>query len=433
MKNVHFRYGKEDLKLSVPDDSIVYAPQYEPVNTDASEMLLDSITNPTGCLPLKSQLKKRRKGNVVIVVSDITRPIPYRIFLPLLLDYIVNEGIDREQIVIVVATGMHRPSTRDEKVYMFGKETVENYTIIDHEAENDASLSLLEGRSWSGAGVSLNRTYVEAGFRILTGLVEPHFMAGFSGGRKTVCPGLASLQTVQMFHGYGFLSHPSAANTVLEDNPCHLENTSIAQMCPADFSINLVLDQERNINRIISGEQFVSHEKTVAYVREKSCSTVSTLADAAITSCGGYPLDDTFYQCVKGFVNCLPAIKDKAEIIAFGSCGEGTGSPEFTSIMKKYAFRHGDFLNDIRDGLFFIKDQWQLQMHIRVLEKTGQQNLHFYTTNIPSDELALLSVTGHAVFKEHLTDAIQRRVDEIVASGKTIAVFPEGPYCSPML
>ena len=429
---IKFRYGKKELRLQAPDDSIIYKPKYELVQTGIKEMLLDSISNPTGCLPLRLQLKKRRKGKVVIVVSDFTRPIPYYSFLPVLIDYIRAEGIGRDEIVLLVATGMHRPSTLLEKNDMFGKEIVENYAIIDHDAENDAELSLLEGNSWSGVEVRLNRHYVDAGFRILTGLVEPHFMAGFSGGRKTICPGLVSLPTIQMFHGYRFLSHPNAANTILEDNPCHLENTSIARLCPADFSINIALDQERRINRMISGEQFVSHEKTVGYVSENSCREVDTPADMAITSCGGYPLDATFYQCVKGFVNCLPALKDNGEIVAFGSCTEGTGSPEYTSLMQKYAFRHAEFLKDISDGLFFIKDQWQFQMHIRVLEKSGLQNLHFFTAGLTQEVLDFLSVTGHSVLFEHLEDAIQTKIDEAVSSGKKIAVFPEGPYCSPI-
>ena len=428
----NFRYGKEEIRLKVPDDSIIYAPRYESISTDVEEMLLDSIMNPAGCLPLSSQLRKRRQGKVVVVVSDITRPIPYHSFLPFLLDYIGKEGIGRDEIVIVVATGMHRASTMEEKVYMFGEQVVANYTIIDHDAENEATLSPLAGKSWSGADIRLNRDYVEAGFRIITGLVEPHFMAGFSGGRKAICPGLASLNTIEMFHGYRFLSDPNAANTVLKDNPCHLENTSVARLCPADFSINIVLDQNRRINRIVSGEQFVSHEKTVDYVKERSCGKVDSLADVAITSCGGYPLDDTFYQCVKGFVNCLPALKEDGEIVAFGSCTEGIGSPEYTSLMKKFAFKHHDFLHAIGHEHLFVKDQWQFQMHTRVLEKVGMENLHFYTASIPQDELALLSVTGHAVAKECLVGSIQKQVDDAVAAGKKIAVFPEGPYCSPI-
>jgi nickel-dependent lactate racemase len=327
---------------------------------------------------------------------------------------------------------MHRASTLQEKIYMFGQSVVDNYTIIDHCAENTDELITLPGTSWSGNEIKLNRHYVEAGFRILTGLVETHFMSGFSGGRKSVCPGLASLDTIQLFHGYHFLNHPNASNTILEDNPCHLENTSVAKACPADFLINIVLDQKKKINRFFSGEQFDSHETAVDYVKEKSCKTVEEFADVVVTSCGGYPLDDTFYQCVKGFVNCLPALKENGEIIAFGGCSEGAGSREYEQLMKKYSFRQDDFLNDIKSGLFFVKDQWQLQMHTRVLKKVGQSNLHFYTAGIPQDELRLLSVNAHAVHENVLEQSIQMQIDSLVASGKKFAVFPEGPYCSPI-
>ena len=429
--NTNFRYGKEEITLRVPADCVVYVPKYEFSDGDTGKLLSDSVATPVGCLPLNQQLKKRRKGNVVIVVSDITRPIPYRSFLPVLLDYLINNGISKNEIIIVIATGMHRASTLEEKNHMFGKDIVDNYRIVDHEAGNDMTLITLQGNSWSGAEVKLNRYYVEAGFRILTGLVEPHFMAGFSGGRKSICPGLTSLDTIRMFHGYQFLSHPNATNTVLEDNPCHLENVSIARLCPSDFSINIVLDQEKRINKIISGEQFVSHEEAVDYVKRKSCKAVNFLADVAISSCGGYPLDDTYYQCIKGFVNCLSALKENGKIIAFGSCSEGIGSSEYELLMKKYAFRYNNFLDDIRNERFFIKDQWQFQMHIRVLEKVGLQNLHFYTSNIPQEELALLSVTGHSV-SGNPAHLIQKQIDEMIVSGKKIAIFPEGPYCSPI-
>ncbi|GHU59965.1 hypothetical protein FACS189411_17290 [Bacteroidia bacterium] len=328
---------------------------------------------------------------------------------------------------------MHRASTKQEKLYMFGEYIVENFAIIDHNTEDEATLATLEGKSWSGTEIKLNRDYVEAGFRILTGLVEPHFMAGFSGGRKAICPGLASLNTIQMFHGYKFLSHPNASNAVLEDNPCHLENTSIARLCPADFSVNIVLNQNKKMNTIISGDQFLSHEATIAYLKGKCCRIAESQVDLVITSCGGYPLDDTFYQCVKGFVNCLPALKDNGEIIAFGSCTEGVGSLEYESLMKKYSFRQNDFLDDIKNEVFFIKDQWQFQMHIRVLKKIGMQNLHFYTTSLLQDDLCLLSVAAHSVSRANLIDTIQRQIDKAVSSGKKIAVFPEGPYCSPTL
>jgi nickel-dependent lactate racemase len=316
---------------------------------------------------------------------------------------------------------------------MFGDLVVNNFRIIDHECENEQELEKIEGLSWSGSSVKLNKHYVQAGLRIITGLVEPHFMAGFSGGRKAICPGLVSLDTLQKFHGFEFLSHPNASNGVLHNNPCHLENSSIARMCPADMAINIILDNHKKVNAIISGELFESHKKAVEFVKNACCPIVEKSADLAITSSGGYPLDATFYQCVKGLVNCLPAIKEKGEILAFGGCSEGIGSPEYTSLLKKYSGNTRQFIHDISNSAPFIKDQWQLQMQIRVLDKTGSGNLHFYTSGINTSELAMLSVQPHSLSVETIAEAIQAKIDQAVEYKKQIAVFPEGPYCSPVI
>jgi lactate racemase len=430
---VKFRYGKEEIELEFPDMSQVFRSGYIKTSVSASEMLLKSVSEPDGCLPLMNLLKKRRAGDVVIVVSDITRPIPYRRFLPELIGYIASAGIKNDEIMLLIATGMHRPSTWEEKLYMFGKELVENFRIVDHIAEDEEELTRIEGKSWSGSDVLLNRNYVRAGFRIITGLVEPHFMAGFSGGRKSICPGLVALKTVQKFHGYQFLNNPLASNGILDGNPLHLEAESIARLCPSDFSIHIVLDQNRDINAIISGDQFASHQKATKYVKERSFVGVRAPVDVAVTSCGGYPLDDTFYQCVKGFVNCIPAVKKNGEIIAFGKCEEGIGSPEYEFIMKKYASRTDDFLRDIENDVFYIKDQWQFQMHLRAIKKTGLENLHFFTSGLDEQTLGMLSVHPHAVPGDEIAASVQDHIDRAVRSGKQIAVFPEGPYCSALI
>ena len=430
---ITFQYGNQEISLNLPEDAVIYRSNYKSTTQTAAQLLIETITNPVDSKSLRDHLLTRKQGKVVIVVSDITRPIPYSKFLPELIQYIVETGVQKEEITILVATGMHRASTLEERLRMFGEWVVNNYDIIDHNCENDSELQELQGLSWSGSKIRLNKNYVNAGFRIVTGLVEPHFMAGFSGGRKAICPGLVSLETVQKFHGYQFLSHPNASSAILKDNPCHEENTSIAKLCPPDFTINVVLDQFKNINTIVSGELFASHQKTVDYVREACCPVVEIEADVAVTSCGGYPLDATFYQCVKGFVNCLPAVKEQGEILSFGCCAEGIGSPEYIAIMKKYSGDYPRFIADIQNVQFFIKDQWEFQMHIRALVKTGQQNLHFFTSNILTDELKFLSVTPHSVSIEELQNTLQLRINLAVSKNQRIAVFPEGPYCSPVV
>jgi nickel-dependent lactate racemase len=428
---IGLNYGNEEISLNLPETCAIYKSEYKTIQKIASDMLFESILNPVGANTLNELLKHRKTGGVVIVVSDITRPIPYFEFLPQLLTSLEALMIKKNEITILVATGMHRASTTAEHLKMFGEYVVENYRIVNHDCENQDELMELKGFSWSGAKVRLNKHYVQAGFRIVTGLVEPHFMAGFSGGRKAICPGLVSFDAVQKFHGYTFLSHPNASSTILKDNPCHNENTSIAKMCPPDFSINVVLDNNKKINTIISGELFASHQKTMEYVMTACCPIVSKQADLVITSSGGYPLDATFYQCVKGFVNCLPAVKKQGEIISFGSCIEGIGSSEYIAVMKKYSGKYHQFIDDIKANLFFIKDQWQFQMHIRALEKVGQKNLHFYTSNIPLSELSQLSIHPHYVLSTQIERSIQKQIDQSLAEKKQISIFPEGPYCSP--
>ncbi len=394
-------------------------------------MLQESIVKPKSCDSLTQLLRNRKPGSLVIVVSDITRPIPYSEFLPQLIAEIESTGVQKEEIILLEATGMHRASTPAEHLKMFGEQVIGHYRIVDHDCENEAELQELEGQSWSGSKVKLNKHYVQTGFRIVTGLVEPHFMAGFSGGRKAICPGLVALNAVRKFHGYQFLSHPNASNTVLKDNPCHDENTSIARMCPPDFAINVVIDNHKKVNTIISGELFDSHLKTVEYVKEACCPTVTEPTDLVITSSGVYPLDATFYQCVKGFVNCLPEVISEGEIISFGSCVEGIGSPEYTEVMKKYSGNYLQFIDDIKSTRIFVKDQWQFQMHVRTFEKVGQHNLHFYTSAIPNDEVSQLSVHPHSLPADQILAAIQEKINQAVFARKQIVIFPEEPYCSP--
>jgi len=430
---IGLHYGNEELSLNLPEDCIIYKSNYKKTNETASELLIESLAKSVLGNTLSDLLQNRKLGKVVIVVSDITRPIPYSDFLPELVATIEAAGVKKEEIIILVATGMHRATTHSEHLKMFGDFIVRNYCIIDHDCANENTLQELDGHSWSGAKIRLNKQYVQAGFRIVTGLVEPHFMAGFSGGRKAICPGLVSLDAVRKFHGYTFLSHPNASSAILKDNPCHMENTSIAKLCPPDFAVNVVLDKNKKVNAIISGELVASHQKAMEYVKEACCPVVSVHADLAVTSSGGYPLDATFYQCVKGFVNCLPVIKKHGEIISFGSCIEGIGSPEYSMIMKKYAGNYHQFIEDIKENRFFIKDQWQFQMHIKVLEKIGQNNLHFYTSNIPLSDISTLSVNPHSVSSDKIESSIQNQINKAVEEKKRIAIFPEGPYCSPIL
>ncbi len=428
---IAFPYGRGEVRLELRDDAIVYETHFPEPTAPAPELVLDAVRHPIGSPPLREALGRRRPGDVVVVVSDVTRPIPYARFLPALLSEMEAAGVAPDDILILVATGMHRPTTATERATMFG-EAVARYRIADHKAEDDDGLVDLPGTSRSGAQVRLNRHYVGAGFRLVTGLVESHFMAGFSGGRKAVCPGLCSLRSIRDFHGEAFLSDPRARDANLAGNPCHEEALSVARMAPPDFSLNVVLNRERELVRAFAGDLEGAHERACDLVRECACPPVEKEADVVLTSAGGHPLDATFYQSVKSMVSCLPAVREGGVAISFGSCSEGIGSPEYASLMKAYSGRWRDFLRDIRQPGVFTKDQWELQLHARALARLGDGNLHFVTDGLPEAELRTLSVHGHVAERGGVVQAVQRLVDSVLAAGQTLALLPEGPYCAPV-
>lgn len=423
--------GKHELTLNVPDEAVVYESHFPEPPAAGAQLVLDAVRDPTGAPPLSEALKGRRRGNVVVVVSDITRPVPYAGFLPALLSEIERAGVARDEIMVLVATGMHRPSTAAERIEMYG-EVAGKYRMVDHDAADQGNLVALPGRSRAGAAVRLSRHYVEAGFRLITGLVEPHFMAGFSGGRKAVCPGLCALETIRHFHGEAFLSNPLARNASLVGNPCHEEALSVARTAGVDFSLNVVLNRHREMVRAFAGELEAAHERACDFVRACACPPVEEQADVVLTSCGGYPLDATFYQCVKGIVSCLPAVREGGVIVSFGGCAEGIGSPEYAGLMREYSGRWRAFLRDIKRPGVFVKDQWDLQMHARALAEVGQQNLYFVTDGLPEEELGSLSVNGRAAQPGKVGEAVQSLLDEILTPARTLAVIPEGPYCTPV-
>jgi nickel-dependent lactate racemase len=432
MPELDFRYGRGTVRLCLPDSAEVFSSRYpEPRGTDA-EAVMRAVDAPLGTPSLRDAIRGRRPGDFVVVVSDITRPVPYPAFLPPLLESVGKCGVPRKDILLLVATGMHRPSTHEEHAEMFGPAVAGSYRIEDHRADDESGLEALPTPSASGARVRLNRKYLGAGFRLVTGLVEPHFMAGFSGGRKAVCPGLASLDTVCNLHGAAFLADPRSRNGNLEGNPLHAEALSVARLAPPDFALNVVLDFPRRVVRAFAGALEPAHAAACAFVRECACRPVRSPADAVLTSSGGYPLDATFYQCVKGFVSCLPAVKPGGQVIAFGACSEGIGSPEYTALMEEFSGRWRDFGPHIVTPGVFVRDQWEFQMHTRTLEQVGESGLHFVTDGLTGEALSKMSVTGRAARPGEAASAIQEVLDGLVAKGAALAVFPEGPYCVPV-
>jgi nickel-dependent lactate racemase len=278
--------------------------------------------------------------------------------------------------------------------------------------------------------ISVCRRFAEADFRIVTGYIEPHFMAGFSGGRKGVCPALVDLQTIQRFHGHETLADPAAENGVLAGNPCHEIALGVARTVGVDFLLNVALSADRQIAGVYCGDLERAHQAGCRQVADWTGVNVDRPFDLVVTCGGGYPLDQTFYQTVKGMCTALPALAGSSTLVQVSHCGEGVGSTAYTELMLRYDNDWPRFLADIEAHSDHTElDQWEFQMHSRVLQRIGIEKLRFACDAIPLDVQRRLAVTpipgpGHAA------DRAQRDIDEYLAAhpNARVAVVPDGPY-----
>jgi nickel-dependent lactate racemase len=427
-----FPCGREVLSLRLPDDALVLRSSFPAPVADPEAAVRTAAERPVDGPPLAEALRRRRPGRVVLAVPDITRPVGFPSFLPGLLDDIARAGVPADDVTILIATGQHRRSTPEERLEMFGPRVVGRARILDHDGADGARLALLPGRSWSGRPMRVNRDFRDAGFRLIVGLVEPHFMAGFSGGRKMICPGLSCLETLRRFHGVEFIGHPRARNGCLRGNPLHEEALSVARAVGVDFNLNVVQDGDRRLVAAYAGGLEPSHLAACEFVRRGACPAVDGAADAVVTSCGGYPLDATFYQCVKAFASALPAVRRGGAVIACGGTAEGVGGREYAAAMREYAGRWRAYAARLRGGADFVKDQWQIQKHVEALEHLGEGGMGFASTGLPRAALEGLWVTPLAGAGEAAAEALQREIDRLAAGGTRLVAIPEGPYCAPV-
>lgn len=424
-KKVHLRYGRGELEIAVPAGAEVFTGHPPPALADPVAAVREALARPIGAPPLRELIQRKKPRSAAITISDITRPVPNKVILPALLEALNRQGVADADIVVLIGTGMHRPSTAAELEELVGQDILRRVRVIDHRADDGAALT----RVSQNPPASVNALFVQADFRIVTGLIEPHFMAGFSGGRKGVCPALVDLATVQRFHGHAILSDPRSTTGVLEGNPCHEESLRVARLVGVDFLVNVAIGGDRQLAGVYAGQMEAAHEAGVADVSRWTGAAIDRPFDLIVTSGGGYPLDQTFYQSVKGMVAALPAAHEKSVILIASDCREGIGSKSYAEIMLKWAGDWRGFLRHIQQTPQVEKDQWQYQMHARVLEALGVERLRMVSDGLPAEVLAKLSVTpvtgaGPAAAR------LQGAIDGFLAEHPQarVAVTPEGPY-----
>ena len=415
---VELAYGRTGLSVELPDENFVKSLAYRPAQplADPVATLEERLRHPTGARPL-AELAQGRK-NACVLISDVTRPVPNKVILPPLLATLEENGIDRSDILILVATGLHRPNEGEELVEMVGRSIVDNYRIENHFGQRQEEHTYL-GESPRGVPVWIDTRYIESDLRITTGLIEPHFMAGFSGGRKLICPGISGLETVRAWHSPAFLEDPKAENGCLDGNPVHEENTWIGLCAGCDFIVNTVIDSQRRILEIVAGDMVEAHRQGVDFVRPIVTDTVEEPVDIVVTSSAGYPLDATYYQSVKGMVTALPVVKPGGTIIIAVGATEGVGSPELHRLIDENPTLD-IFMKKVLEEDYFVMDQWQLEEMAKVRRKA---KVRFVTDAIPEEIVRRLYVDPAPSVEAAVADALQ----EYGPDAKIVAI-PEGPY-----
>jgi nickel-dependent lactate racemase len=415
---VRLEYGRRGLEVELPDQQVVRTLAYKdaPPLADSDGAIRRVLEQPNGAPALADLARNRR--DACIVICDITRPVPNEAILQPVLETLEGSGIPRSRILILVATGLHRPNEGDELVEMVGRRIAENYRIENHRGERLDEHTFL-GNSPRGVPMWIDSRYLDADLKITTGLIEPHLMAGFSGGRKVICPGLAALETVRVWHGPDFLEHPRADCGVLEGNPVHQENTWIAQRAGCDFIVNTVIDAERRLLKVVAGDMIRAFEEGVQFVRQVVRDTVSEPVDIVVTSCAGYPLDTTFYQAIKGLTGALPIVKQGGTIVMAASLSEGIGSGPFQQL-----FEENDslevFMERILGKDYFVMDQWQLEELAKVRRKA---KVKLVSDGLPPDAIERLFVES----APSVEAAVETSLREYGPAAR-IAVIPKGPY-----
>ena len=416
-RRLRLDYGEHGLEAEIPAAARILDMADVPALDDVDARLEEAFRQPIGAPALARLARGRRSACVVI--SDITRPVPNPVILPPLLRTLEEAGIERRDITILVGTGLHRPNEGEELVRLVGARVAADYRIENHRARDRESLVHL-GRTSGGAPIWIDRLYVEADLKIATSLIEPHLMAGYSGGRKAVCPGIVGVDTIRVLHGPELMSHPRSAEGVIDGNPFHRQALEVALRVGVDFTLNVAMNHRREVTGIFAGDLEEAHAAGVAFVEAGASAWVEEPAPIVVTTSAGYPLDLTFYQAVKGLTAVRPVVADGGTIVLAARCAEGLGSPEFVQLLEETESVEA-FEERLKDPGFFRIDQWQLQELCKVLRRArvllysegvdaGGPHLRGLVEPVPSVEAGIQAARiGHG-------------------EEAPVAVVPRGPY-----
>ena len=412
---IQFPYGKTHLsydfeKVNVLTSSI---EAYDPGKTPEA-LVAEAMAAPEGGIPLRELAKG--KDRIVLIASDHTRPVPSKVIVPPMLREI-REGNPNADITILISTGCHRETTKEELIAKFGDEIVATEKIVIHDCDDRENLTDI-GILPSGGQCRINRLAAEADLLVAEGFIEPHFFAGFSGGRKSVLPGVAARETVLANHCAEFIAHPKARTGVLEGNPIHADMLWAARKANLRYIVNVVLNGEKEPIYAVAGDLELAHKKGTDFLFSL-CGAETELADIVISTNGGYPLDQNVYQAVKGMTAAEAAVREGGVIIMLAASNDGIGGDHFYHQLADEADIHKTmavFMGRGRQET--VPDQWQSQIFIRVLQRAKV----IYVSQVDPGTVEKL----HMIPAANLEEAMEKAKQLVQKEKPVITAIPDG-------
>lgn len=420
----HLLFGKSELPVQLPSGCVAHVICKPPMPIEEAPVrsVERALARPDSCRPLSELAGAARTA--CIVICDITRPVPNGLLLPPLIETLLCAGMAADDITVLVATGLHRPNEGEELRELVGSDWVLRTVRVENHFARDTHAHTPLGFTRKGTSVSIDRRFVEADLKIVTGLVEPHFMAGYSGGRKVISPGIAHEETIRTFHNTTFMENPLARSGNLAGNPLHDEQLEIVGMLGAVYAVNTVLDDARRLSFVNFGEVIASHAEAVEHVRRFAEVPLARQFPLVITSAAGYPLDKTYYQTIKGMVAALPALQQGGTLLIASECSEGMGSEEFLEAQRRLVEQGVEaFLDAARKKQFASIDEWQT---VKLTEALQKGRVHLFAPGLTTRDRSLTGVICHADWETALSGAFA------AANANEALVIPEGPYVSPV-
>jgi len=415
---VHLQYGREGLAVDVPGRNVtLIEPRFLPGLPDERAAFREAVRAPIGAAPLRELVKPGER--VAVVIPDLTRPLPSDRLLPWLFEELAH--VPAERVVIVNGTGSHRANTPEELASMVGRDVFARYRVVNHTA-HDPSTLVVVGKDRQGEPVLLNRDYVEADRRIATGFIEPHFMAGFSGGCKGVFPAIGDIASIMRYHDAATIGDPRSTWGRLEGNPTQAIVRHNASLVPLDFCVNVTLNRRREITAFFCGDPIAAHERGCAFSRETAMVACDRSFPVVVTTNSGYPLDQNLYQTVKGMSAAAQIVEDGGYIAAAARCNDGfPAHGNFRTLLFDHASPR-ELLDAICAPGFSVFDQWEAQLLaiIRLKARVG------LLSELPADEVR----RAHLEPIDDVGAAVARELARL-GEDAPVAVLPEGPQTIP--